>query len=89
MRTDLRHMPCSVGGPNDNNDTERQHDLEIKVVLSCPHCANNAPYMRCDFCGQWIVCRKCETPFRWRDAGRDVGRTVGMAIGAQEKEIER
>ncbi len=71
--------------PNDNND------LEIKVVLSCPHCANNAPYMRCDFCGQWIVCRKCETPFRWRDvgAGMDVGRTVGIAVGAQDKEIER
>ncbi len=38
------------------------------MVLSCPHCANNAPYMRRDFCGQWVVCPKCETPFRWREA---------------------
>ena len=61
------------------------------MVLSCPHCANNASYMRCDFCGQWIVCRKCETPFRWREvgAGRDIGRTIGTAVGAAEKEMER
>ncbi len=87
-RTDRRHSPCSKGGPNDNNDNT---DLEIDVVLSCPHCTGNAPYMRCDFYGQWIVCRKCETPFRWQEvgAGRDAGRTVGTAAGALDKEIER
>ena len=61
------------------------------MVLSCPHCANNASYMRCDFCGQWIVCRKCETPFRWREADTAWGApgTQGSAVGAAAKEMER
>ncbi len=61
------------------------------MVLSCPHCANDAPYMRCDFCGQCIIHQKCETPFDWREvgAGRDVGRPVGTAVGTAEREIER
>ncbi len=61
------------------------------MVLNCPHCAHNASYMPCDFGGQWVICRKCETPFRWREvgAGRDVARTIGIAVGAAAKEIER
>ena len=61
------------------------------MVLNCPYCANNAPYMRCDFCGQWIVCRKCETPFHWREAdtGSGADGTVGTAVGATAKEMER
>ena len=61
------------------------------MVLSCPHCANNAPYMRRDFCGQWVVCPKCETPFRWREAGTVTGAEppAWHAVGAAEREIER
>ncbi len=61
------------------------------MVLSCPHCANNAPYMRRDFCGQWVVCPKCETPFFWREANTASGApgTQRSAVGAADKEIER
>ncbi len=61
------------------------------MILNCPHCANNARYWLCDFYGQWVVCQKCETAFRWREVGggRDVGRTMRTAVGAAETEIER
>jgi len=61
------------------------------VVLSCPHCANNASYMRCDFYGHWVVCRKCETPFHWREADTTWGAdgTIRKAVGTAEKEMER
>lgn len=61
------------------------------MVLSCPECASNASYMRCDFCGQWVVCRQCETPFHWREAdtARGANGTRRKAVGAAEKEMER
>ena len=62
------------------------------MVLSCPHCANNAPYMRHDFCGQWVVCPKCETPFRWRETNTawgasliKKGRPTGTALSPHPK----
>ena len=61
------------------------------MVLSCPHCVNNASYMRRDFYGQWVVCPKCETPFRWRDADTAWGApgTQRSTVGGADKEIER
>ena len=60
------------------------------MVLSCPHCASNAPYVRYDFCGQWVVCPRCETPFPWREAGtaRGADSPERHSLGAAAKEIE-
>ncbi len=61
------------------------------MVLNCPHCANSASYMTCDFGGQWVICRKCETPFRWREADTAwaASSTEPSRVGATEKEMER
>ena len=59
------------------------------MVLSCPHCASNTPYVRDDFCGRWVVCTQCETQFRWREAGAGRDADTWHAVGAAIEEIER